>query len=252
MQLILDIGNSTVTSAFFRDNKIVDVATVLHRNDEEEVSHEFIRTIDLIMGYNVETVIIASVVPELTLLYSKCITSNTAVKPYIIVHDSYPDLKSNYENIDQLGIDRLCNVAFAIDKYKDSTIVIDIGSALTFEIIGPDGYFEGGMILPGVNLSSKALGLNTSQLPEIKKQQVNHLIGKNTVDCISSGIINGLSSVCDGFIDKIEKELNTSMKVVLTGGDAVLISGKMDKEHELIENTVLYGAKIIYSKLNHF
>ncbi len=250
MELILDIGNSTITSAFFKADKVIDISTVAHHNNSVEVPHEFVRTIDLILGYSVQKIIIASVAPELTELFGKCITSNTAVKPYIITHDSYSVLKSKYRNINELGIDRLCNVAYAIDEYKDSVIVIDIGSALTFEIIGKDGRFEGGMILPGIDLSSKALESNTSQLPKIEKKKINFLIGKDTVECISSGIINGLSSTCDSFIERIEKELNTEMKVILTGGDASLISEKMEREHEIVENTVLLGAKIIYSNQN--
>ena len=246
MELILDIGNSTITSAFFKAGKVIDISTLAHNNNTAEVPYKFVRTIDLILGYNVEKVIIASVAPELTELFSKSITSNTAVKTQIITHESYPNLKSKYENIQELGIDRLCNIAYAIEKFKNSVIVIDIGSALTFEIIGPEGNFEGGMILPGVDLSSKALELNTSQLPKIEKKEIDFLIGKNTTECISSGIINGLASTCDSFIEKIEKELNTEMKVILTGGDASLIGSKITKEYEIIENTVLLGAQIIY------
>jgi type III pantothenate kinase len=246
VELILDIGNTTITSAFFKGDKVIDISTVPHLNNIAEVPYKFVRTIDLILGYNVDKIIIASVAPELTELFSKCITSNTAVKTYIITHDSYPDLKSKYEDIYQLGIDRLCNVAYAISKFKNSVIVVDIGSALTFEVIGSDGFFEGGMILPGIDLSSKALELNTSLLPKIEKKGIDYLIGKNTVECISSGIINGLSSTCDSFIEKIERELNTEMKVILTGGDASLIGSKMTKKHEIVENTVLLGAQIIY------
>ena len=248
MELILDIGNSTITSAFFKAGKVIDISTIAHNNNTAEVPYKFVRTVDLILGYNVEKIIIASVAPELTELFSKNITSNTAVKTHIITHDSYPNLKSKYENIHELGIDRLCNVAYAIDKFKNSVIIIDIGSALTFEIIGAEGYFEGGMILPGINLSSKALELNTSLLPKIEKKEIDFLIGKNTVECISSGIINGLASTCESFIEKIEKELKTKMKVILTGGDASLIGSKMTKEYEIVENTVLLGAQIIYQK----
>lgn len=246
MELILDIGNSTITSAFFKAGKVIDISTLAHDNNITEVPYKFARTIDLILGHNVKNVIIASVVPELTELFSKCITSNTGIKIHIITHDSYQDLKNKYENINELGIDRLCNVAYAIEKFKNSVIVIDIGSALTFEIIGPEGYFEGGMILPGVDLSSRALELNTSLLPKIEKKEIDFLIGKNTVECISSGIVNGLASACDSFIVKIEKELKTEMKVILTGGDASLIGAKMAKEHEIVENMVLLGAQIIY------
>ncbi|MCK4981087.1 MAG: type III pantothenate kinase [Candidatus Delongbacteria bacterium] len=250
MELILDIGNSTINAAFIRDEKIIDISSIAHQNNSVEVPHEFIRTIDLILGYSVQKIIIASVSPKLTELFGKCITSNTAIKPFVITHDSYSTLKSKYKNIHELGIDRLCNIAYAVEKYKDSVIVIDIGSALTFEIVGKDGYFEGGMILPGIDLSSKALESNTSQLPKIEKKKIEHFIGKSTTECISSGIINGLSSICDSFIEKIEKELNTKMKVILTGGDASLISEKMIKEHEIVENTVLLGAKLIYSNQN--
>jgi type III pantothenate kinase len=246
VELILDIGNSTITSAFFKAGKIIDISTLAHNKNTAEVPYKFVRTVDLILGYNVKKIIIASVDPELTELFSKCITSNTAVKTHIITHDSYSKLKSKYDNINELGIDRLCNVAYAIEKFKNSVIVIDIGSALTFEIIGPEGHFEGGMILPGIEISSKALELNTSLLPKIEKKEIDYLIGKNTIECISSGIINGLASTCDSFIEKIEKELNTKMKIILTGGDASLIGKKMSKEHKIVENTVLLGAQIIY------
>ncbi|MBN2790276.1 MAG: type III pantothenate kinase [Candidatus Delongbacteria bacterium] len=247
MELILDIGNSTITSAFFRDDKIIDISSIKHFRRTDEVSQEFIRSIDLILGYSIDKIAIASVAPEMTELYGRCITSNTAVKPYIITHDSFPDIRSRYQDIKELGIDRLCNVAYAVEKYRDSVIVIDIGTALTFEIIGPEGYFEGGMILPGIDLSSKALSSNTSLLPEIEKKGIDYIIGKNTIECISSGIINGLASTCDNLIYKIEKDLKTKMKVILTGGDSKLISDKLEKDHETVENTVILGAKIIYS-----
>ena len=248
MELVLDIGNSTVTSAFFKDDEVIDISTIAHNNNTAEVPYKFVRTIDLILGYNIEKVIVASVVPELTELFCKNITSNTAVKPFIITHDSYSGLKSKYKDISQLGIDRLCNIAYAVNRYKKSVVIIDIGSALTIEIIDSSGYFKGGMILPGITLSSKALNSNTALLPAIKNKEIDYFIGRNTIECISSGIINGLAVVCDGFVEKIEKELNTKMKIILTGGDASLIGKRITQKHEIIKNTVLLGAKIIYSK----
>ena len=125
-------------------------------------------------------------------------------------------------------------------------MVIDFGSAVTFEIINGRSEFEGGMILPGIRLQYEALAKNTALLPELKTEVPGYFIGRSTTECIRSGVQNGIAGVCNDFIKELKERLSSKINVVLTGGDADVIGKLVDFEFIMEKNSVPLGAYEIF------
>jgi type III pantothenate kinase len=235
MDLVMDIGN-TSSKVYIFENGSISGSFYFESEKFSQVCGKD----------QVPNVIIASVVPAKTTVIADEVKKITGAEPFVINRSHYPGLKSAYLNLDELGIDRLCNVAYAVRYFSKNVIVIDLGSAVTFEIIGTDGGFEGGMILPGIRLQYESLSKNTALLPELEATTNPRLIGITTKECIASGVENGIAGVCDSFVEKIKRSLGAKMKVVLSGGDAELFSGLVSFEHIVEKNTVPLGAYEIF------
>ena len=265
MILIIDIGNTQIVFTGF------DIAS---NDEEEQYQNLFNFRIDSNLNYNdddyknliiskvksksfnieaenISKIAIVSVVTELTEKLSRICKSIFAVEPKIVEHKDFNPLESEYYNLNELGLDRLSNAYAVYKKYKESIIVIDFGSAITFEIIDSKGIFVGGMILPGVKLNSEVLNSKTSLLPKIDLNNFpDKIIGKSTEECISSGIMYGTLELCKGLINQIENELGekNNMKIVLTGGYSHIFKDKLGREAILEKDLVSLG--VLYLMLD--
>lgn len=251
MILVVDIGNTTISFAVFDLQKKTILKTFFL---EKQLDISDIRKeIKLQSGdfYNtISGIVIASVVPNLTKIYSKPDILIPNIAPLIITHNNYP-IKNNYKQIKKLGIDRLCNIAAAKEIFKTSVIVIDIGSAINIEVIDSHGNFAGGLILPGPKLAKTILNSQTALLPDIKLQFPQKIIGSSTEECIQSGIMNGYAALCREIIISIENELNlkNKMKVILSGGFSSVFADKIPRIDIIEQNLVIKGAAFIYKHI---
>jgi type III pantothenate kinase len=236
MPFVIDIGNTSAKVYALNKNKVSDPFLF----DEKDFERSYAAC-----GKKTD-VIIASVVPQKTAEISAQVRRITGSEPFVITHCHYTDIKSLYRNINELGIDRLCNAAYAAAFHKKNAIVIDLGSAVTFEIINSEGVFEGGMILPGIRLQYISLSKNTALLPELKRSDNPALIGRSTRECIISGVENGIACLCGEMVSRIKKELGCEMKVILSGGDAEFFSKLVSFGHIVEKNTVPLGAYEIF------
>ena len=234
MQYVIDIGNtSTKIYEIFQSNIVQEGVY------EKNFSKWLKKAIP-------QDVIIVSVVPSTTSEISSSVKKLIGKEPFVVGHQHYNKLKSRYINIKELGTDRLCNVAYAIKNFKRNAVVIDFGSAVTFEIINGRSEFEGGMILPGIRLQYEALAKNTALLPELKTEVPGYFIGRSTTECIRSGVQNGIAGVCNDFIKELKERLSSKINVVLTGGDADVIGKLVDFEFIMEKNSVPLGAYEIF------
>ena len=152
------------------------------------------------------------------------------------------------DNPAQVGSDLIVNAVAAIHEHKAPLIIIDMGTATTISVVDKNQNYIGGMIIPGIRISLDALTSRTSQLPRISLDAPKKIIGKNTIDCMKSGVLNGNASCIDGMIDRIEKELGEHATVIATGGLAKSIIPHCVKDIIIDDELLLKGLWLIYQK----
>lgn len=230
-RLLLDIGNSTVVIAHsdaegnikdtWRLKTIKDETISFFRREIRAGLYSFgiLRkdgSID-----KIDHIIISSVVPEINDKVSQALFDVTGVKPHFFcLDDAVKVINVQIESPSQLGKDRLADAIAARCCYGAPAIVIDMGTATTMGVINENGDYIGGMIMPGVKTSLKALSSKASQLPTINIEKPRHMIGRNTLECMQSGIVYGTASMIDGLIDRILPTLQGDVKIIATGGNA--------------------------------
>lgn len=148
----------------------------------------------------------------------------------------------------EVGADRLANAAYAVEKMKLPAIVVDFGTATTFDVVSADRVYQGGIILPGVRLGVQSLSAKTAKLPSIDLKFPRSVIGKSTVECIQSGILYGYCDLIDGLLTRLEKELGDPAEVALTGGLAFLFHGRLTHAAKFLPNLTLEGIELLFRR----
>ena len=175
---------------------------------------------------DIEACVISTVVPQSLFNMRNLARRHLNVEPIIIGDDGVKiGVGVRTDNPKEVGADRLVTALGAIQKYKGNLIIIDSGTATTFDVVSEDGHFEGGIIAPGINLSVKALHEAAAQLPRIAIVRPNKVIGKNTVEAMQAGIFWGYIGLIDGLVRKIIEEDGRDFTVIGTGGVASLFQG---------------------------
>lgn len=230
-RLLLDIGNSTVVIAYSdAEGNIKDTWRLMTRKHETiSFFRREIRAGLYSFGLlkkdgtieKIDSIVISSVVPEINDKLSQAIFDVTGVTPHFFsLEDAMKVISIQIESPSQLGKDRLADAIGARCCYGAPAIVIDMGTATTIGVINDEGVFIGGMIIPGVKTSLKALSTKASQLPTVNIEKPRNMIGRNTLECMQSGIVYGTASMIDGLIDRILPTLGKDVKIIATGGNA--------------------------------
>jgi type III pantothenate kinase len=192
---------------------------------------------------------VGSVVPELNGIFSDLLKRITGQKPLILDHTLHLGIRIGTEFPEKVGHDRIANAVAAYDEYKSSLIIIDCGTATTFDVINADGIFEGGVICPGMIISAEALYSKAAQLFQVNFEKPKHLVGKNTTESMQSGIFNGYCAMIEALLEKIMKDLlirnQPKPKVILTGGYALKISDELPNAI-IQEDLTLRGLSLIH------
>ena len=259
MILAIDCGNTNTVFALYTSNKKVKQLTSWRINNDPKRTadsyYPWLLKMFKISNFDIKSITgvsIASVVPE-TLLNIKSLTKKYLnIKP-LIVNENILDLgiKVNIDNPQEAGADRLVN-SYAAEKLKISpAIIIDFGTATTFDIVGKDGSYNGGIIAPGVNLSLEALYLATANLPKVSlrplKDKNSSIVGKNTVSAMESGIFWGYVSMIEGLIEKIKLVKKYSdYKVVATGGLSNIFNKSLKGIDLIVDDLTLIGLVKLY------
>ncbi len=159
--------------------------------------------------------------------------------------------RSLVDRPEEVGADRLVNTVAAHDRYKGPLIVVDFGTATTFDVVDADGNYRGGVIAPGLNLSLQALAMAAAKLPSVPIGRTEKVIGTSTVACMQSGIFWGYVGLVEGLVDRIKREFGGPMGVVSTGGLAPLFDGATDAIERTDPDLTLWGLRLIYQRNNN-
>jgi type III pantothenate kinase len=198
---------------------------------------------------DVDAAIIASVVPEADFNLVRLCTHYYQSKPILV---GAPDVdlgcKALVDRPDEVGADRLINSVAAHDRYKKPLIVVDFGTATTFDVVDGQGNYCGGVIAPGINLSLRALHMAAAKLPSIHIERPAHVIGRSTIPAMQSGVFWGYVGLVEGLVARIRAEWSGPMGVVATGGLAPLFEGST-KAIETVDPTLtLWGLWLVYQR----
>lgn len=255
MLLLIDVGNTNVVMGLYDgDEKILSwrLGTRLYRtSDEYGLQVESIFNHFHVDSNKIEDIVIGSVVPSIQhTLKSMCIKYLNK-EPIIIGEGTKTGISIKYENPREVGADRIANAVAVNDKYKLPAILIDIGTAISFDVVDANGDFIGGAIAPGIGIAADALFERTSKLPKVELEVPKHAVGKTTIEAIKSGIVYGYIGLVDNVIERILEDMNWTKKdvsIVATGGYAELISTRSKYITEYDFDITLYGMKLIYER----
>lgn len=251
MILAIDIGNTYTHSAIYKDNKLISF-----KNFETYLPIKSTKTLERFIGNKKISIIgISSVVPKINSIYKNLFSENFNLKPIFINGKIKLPINLKLDNPESTGSDRICNAVFGYEhfKRKENVLIIDVGTAITYDVILKNGDFIGGVIAPGINLLSQSLNEKTSQLPLLKENDIKvpeHPIGKNTNEAIRAGILYSTIDSVNGMIDRICKFLKIDFQVILTGGDSHLIKSHLRYKVIEKEHCVLNGINIILHNIN--
>ena len=252
MLLALDIGNTNIKVAIFKGKRILHSWRLL--SDKKDGFSRHKKRLSSLFAQKklknicLDEIIICSVVPKLTLVYTKALRSLFNRRPLILGRDIIAPIKNLYGRPQQVGQDRLANAVAAVSKYGAPVIVVDFGTALTFDLISAKGEYLGGVIVPGMETSLKALIKQADLLPEVGLSRPLALLGRETSESISSGLIYGYSFLVEGVLGRLKKRLRRVPWVVATGGEAPLMADYCRSINRTNQNLTLEGLRLIYEK----
>jgi len=197
----------------------------------------------------IDDCIISTVVPQSLFNQRNLARRYLNVEPFVVGENVELGVKVNIPKPSEVGADRLVNAVGAHDAYPGfPLIMIDSGTATTFDIVGADGSFEGGIIAPGINLSMKALHEAAAKLPRVAIQNPGRVIGKDTVTAMQSGVFWGYIDLIDGLVERIKDEYGQPMKVIATGGVASLFEGAARNIDHFDSDITIKGLRILYDR----
>lgn len=237
MILAIDVGNTTVTLGVMQSGKALDfwrLTSGRHTSDELGVwMRQFLATGGFDLS-SLEFVALGSVVPGLTSLFVEACEKYLALPCHVVTAQCDVGMQVNITRPHELGADRLIDAYAAFREYGTPVIVADFGTAITLDVVTDGPTYQGGIIAPGLVTSLDALSGHTSKLPRIDLVATPKALGKDTVECIQSGVLRGTATMIDGMIGQFEEEMGLHFKVVATGGHASKV-GAVSKRIEFVD-----------------
>lgn len=252
MLLVIDVGNSNNVIGLFSNEELLShwrIRTEWNRTADEYwvLFKEFIQS-NNVETENIDGIIIACVVPPLVPVLQDMARKYFSCEPVVVGPGIKTGISILYNNPAEVGADRIVNSVAAYEKYGGPLIIVDFGTATTFDVVSQKGEYLGGVIFPGIQISLEALFQHTAKLPRIDMLVPEKVIGKSTVESIRSGAVHGFAGMIENLVKQIKKELGQEAQVVATGGIVEWISTKTTVIDTLDPFLTLDGLRIIYDK----
>lgn len=250
MLLVIDVGNTNTVLGLYRGEDLVQnwrITTDKTRTVDEYAMliHELLRLADISMS-DIEDVIISSVVPPTKDALEGLCLKYFKRAPYLIGPGIKTGMPIHYDNPREVGADRIVNAVGAYEKRRCSLIIVDFGTATTFDLVSARGEYQGGAIAPGLNISAEALFQRASKLPRVEFSRPPHVIAKNTVNSIQAGLFFGYVGLVDGIVGRMRQETREDPLVVATGGLAKVIAPASQTIQEIEPFLTLEGLRTLY------
>ena len=252
MLLAIDIGNTNLVIGCIHDDKILFKARIA--TDSIRTSDQYgVEIKNMLEAYGVkrsdiDDCLISSVVPPVFNSVRTGVIKIIGKQPMVVGPGLKTGLNIHVDVPSQVGSDRIVIAVAALAEYKAPLLLMDLGTATTIESVEPDNVYMGGVIIPGVRVSLDALTSRAAQLPGISLDRPKQVIGKNTVDCMRSGMMFGTAAMIDGLVERMEEELGHRCTLIATGGLAQFIAPLCKREIILDKDLLLKGLNIIYKK----
>ena len=251
MLLVVDVGNTNIVVGVYEGDKLVSSWRI--SSDRRRTPCELAAWMKVLFELegmdpkSIDGAVLSSVVPPLTGVVVRAIRMLFGIGTLVVGPGVKTGMPILVDNPKEVGTDRIVNAVAAYSKYGGPLVVVDFGTATTFDVVSAKGEYLGGAISPGIAISMEALFKETAQLPRIDFSKPKSVIGKNTIDSMKSGIFYGYVCLVDGMVDLIEREIG-SCRVVATGGLAEVVASVSSKIDLVDPWLTLEGLRIIYHK----
>ncbi len=252
MLIAVDIGNTNVVLGVFDASRLI--AHFRLTSDAERTTDEYgvlvrgllsSRELD---GAAAEGVVIASVVPPLNPTFDRLARGYFGRSPLFVEPGIRTGLAIRYDNPAEVGADRIVNAVAARELYGAPVVVVDFGTATTFDVVNPAGEYVGGIICPGLTISADALFSHASRLYKVDIRRPDRLVASHTAGAMQSGLYFGYVALVDGILERLKVEVEGLETVVATGGDAELIAGGSRHIGQVAPDLTLHGLRLVYER----
>jgi len=247
--LVVDVGNTNIVLGIYRGNELAGswrLATSRDRTADEygilaqQLLGEFASSLD--------GAIVSSVVPPLNFSIKSMIEQRFGLEPLFVEPGVKTGIAIHVDNPQEVGADRIVNCVAAFERYGGPSIIVDFGTATTFDVVTENAEYVGGVIAPGISISAEALFARASRLPRVDIRRPPTVIGTNTVVNMQSGLYFGYLGLVDGILARMKAELPPLKKVLATGGLAPLLARDSEHIEEVVDDLTLEGLKIIWDR----
>ncbi len=251
MILVVDIGNTMTSLAVVEKNKVFQKASYPTNVLPGIAKKEFKRAFFPFQKYHkaLNVCVVCSVVPRMTTVLKKVIQQTAGLGVLVVGQQLTVPIKNQYRQPNRVGPDRLVCAYAAAHRYGVPVLVVDLGTAITFDVVSKKNEYLGGIIVPGIRLTAESLFEKTALLPRVEICPPKELIGRDTKNSILSGIFYGYGSLCDGLIQKISKKIGCRPRVILTGGYAELMRKFITTPIEKVEKDLIFqGMSLLFEE----
>ncbi|MEE8194287.1 MAG: type III pantothenate kinase [Dehalococcoidales bacterium] len=250
MLLAIDIGNTETTLGVFEGEGLRatwHTATVIHRTaDEQAALLSNLLDSQGLDSNDIKGVALCSVVPPLTAIYEEMFGRYFNISPMVVRAGVKTGVRILMDNPKEVGADRIVDAVAAHHLYGGPIIIVDLGTATTFDTVSKDGDYLGGAIAPGIVSAAEAMFHRAAMLPHVELVRPDRVIGTNTIDAMKSGIVFGYVSLVEGMVARIQKELGAKTRVIATGGFAEMIAKETAVVDEVNPDLTLIGLRLVY------
>ncbi len=253
MILVIDVGNTNITFGVYKKDKLVTtfrmMTQMVRTSDEYGIAIRELLAVNRVDPKALEGTIIASVVPKIMHSLVGAVTRYLNTKPIIVGVGTKTGIRIVTESPKEIGADRIVDAVAAYEKYGGPVLVLDFGTATTYDLITEEGCFAAGITAPGIRISAKALWEDTAKLPEVEIKKPASILAQETISSVQAGLVYGQIGQTEYIINQVKKESGIAdLKVVATGGLGRIIADATDTIDVYDSSLTLDGLRLIYEK----